>query len=98
MMANERLSVFDTTDDVDLSTFTPRQKSGKPKPAREKVKAVTEAAKFPSREGKAPAAESLSQPVVSEPLKRKPRYHTTGRTAQLNCRVMPATHQQIYAL
>jgi hypothetical protein len=88
-MANERLSVFGDTDDVDLTAFMPERESRKLKPAREKVRAVTEAAKFPSREG---------TPPVSTPLKRPPRYHKTGRTAQLNCRVMPATHDKIYAI
>jgi hypothetical protein len=97
-MTQERLSVFGNTDDLDLSTFTPQPKSRKPKPPRDKVRAVTEAAKFPSREASAPAAEPVSQPETPEPLKRKPRYHTTGRTAQLNCRVMPATFERIYAI
>jgi hypothetical protein len=97
-MAQERLSVFGDTGDLDLSTFEPEQKSRMLKPAREKVRAVTEAASFPSREGRAPAAEVASEAVVSDPPKRKPRYHTTGRTAQLNCRVMPAIHNRIYAI
>ena len=98
-MANERLSVFDNTDDVDLTGFTPGQGGQrKPKPPKEKVRAVTEAARFPSREGRAPAAEALSQPVVPEPIKRKPHYHKTGRTAQLNCRVMPAHFDKVYAM
>jgi len=96
-MTQERLSVFGDTGDLDLSTFKP-QKSKKLKPAREKVRAVTEAASFPSREGTPPTPEQLHEPPVSEPLKRKPRYHTTGRTAQLNCRVMPAIHNKIYAI
>lgn len=96
-MTQERLSVFGDTGDLDLSTFKP-QKSKKLKPAREKVRAVTEAASFPSREGTPPTPEQLHEPPVSEPLKRKPRYHTTGRTAQLNCRVMPAIHNRIYEI
>jgi hypothetical protein len=59
---------------------------------------VSEAAKFPSREGRAPAAELENQPVVSEPPKRKPRYHRTGRTAPMNCRVMPASLEKLYAI
>ena len=75
MMANERLSVFENTGDVDLSEFTPAADVKKPIPPREKVKAVSEAARFPSREAPAP---------VPEPPKRKPRYHKTGRTASLS--------------
>lgn len=89
MMANERLSVFENTGDVDLAAFTPRQESRKPKPAREKVKAVSEAARFPSREAPAPDP---------EPLKHRPRYHKTGRTTQFNTRVMPATHAKVYEI
>jgi hypothetical protein len=98
-MANERLSVFDTTDDVDLTGFTPRPDDQKKlKPPKEKVRAVTEAARFPSREGRAPAAETPIPPAVPEPSKRKPHYHKTGRTAQLNCRVMPAHFDKVYAI
>jgi hypothetical protein len=90
MMANERLSIFKDTGDVDLSGFTPAPDiNKKPKPAREKVKAVSEAARFTSREAPAPD---------SEPLKRKPRYHKTGRTASLTCRLMPAVVDKIYAI
>jgi len=88
-MAQERLSVFENSD-LDLSEFTPTADiKKKPKPGREKVKAISEAAQFPSREAK---------PPVSEPLKRKPRYHKTGRTASLSCRLMPAVVEKIYAI
>jgi hypothetical protein len=90
MMASERLSIFENTGDIDLSEFTPAAHvKKKPKPPREKVKAVSEAARFPSREAPAP---------VPEPLKRKPRYHKTGRTASLSCRLMPAVVDKIYAI
>jgi hypothetical protein len=90
MMAQERLSVFGDTGDVDLSAFTPAaDKEKKPKPPRDKVKAVSEAAQFPSREPPAP---------VLEPLRRKPRYHKTGRTASLSCRLMPAVVDTIYTI
>ena len=88
-MDNDRLSVFDNTEDVDLTGFTPQPKSRKPKPPMAKVKAVTEAARFPSREAAPPAV---------EPLKHRPRYHKTGRTAQLNCRVTPASFEKVYEI
>jgi hypothetical protein len=97
-MTGERLSVFNNTDDLDLSSFAPQPKSRKPKPAPEKVRAVAEAAKFPSRQASAPAAEPATKEADSETLVRKPRYHKTGRTAQLNCRIMPATFETVYAL
>lgn len=87
-MAHDRLSVFEDGDgDVDLSAFAPKPDSDKPKPPMEQVRAVTEAARFRSRE-----------PVSSVPLKRSPRYHKTGRTAQLNVRVMPASFEKVYAI
>jgi hypothetical protein len=89
MMANERLIIFENSGEIDLSTFSPKSETAKPKPARARVKAVTEAAQFPSREGTAPAA---------EPLKHRPRYHKTGRTAQLNVRIMPAAHARVYEI
>jgi hypothetical protein len=94
-MTQDRLSVF---GNLDLSTFKPEQKNTKLKPPREKVRAVTEAAEFPSREGRAPAAETSSQPEVADLPKRKPRYHRTGRTAPLNCRVLPASLEKLYAI
>ena len=98
-MTGERLSVFENTDDVDLSAFTPRPKSTKPKPTREKVRAVSEAAKFPSRQASAPAAEPVSQPEMPEPSKRRQqRYHRTGRIAPMNCRIMPASLEKLYAI
>ena len=50
---------------------------------------MTEAARFRSREPAPPA------PV---PPKRAPHYHKTGRTAQLNVRVMPASLEKVYAI
>lgn len=88
-MANERLSIFGDTGDVDLTAFTPERETKKPKPAKAKVRVVTEAAQFPSRQGAAP---------VPEPLKHRPRYHKTGRTAQLNVRIMPAAHARVYEI
>jgi hypothetical protein len=97
-MTQDRLSVFDNADDLDLSTFKPERKTRKLKPPHKKVRAVSEAAKFPSREGRAPAAEASSLPEVADPPKRKPRYHRTGRTAPLNCRVLPSALDKLYAI
>ena len=89
-MAHNRLSVFEDSDgDVDLSAFAPTPESAKPKPPMEQVRAVTEAARFRSRE---PA------PMAPVPPKRAPHYQKTGRTAQLNVRVMPASFEKVYAI
>jgi len=98
-MTQERLSVFGDTGDLDLSTFKPERKTRKLKPAPEKVREVSEAAKFPSRQASAPAAEPANQPDIPEPSKRRQqRYHRTGRTAPMNCRVLPASLEKLYAI
>jgi hypothetical protein len=88
MMAQERVNIFEDANDIDLSGFEPAtDRKRKLKPPKEQVKAVSEAAHFPSREPPAPEAGSV---------KRKPHWHRTGRTAPLACRVMPETLDKIY--
>ena len=90
-MANDRLSVFEDSDDIDLSAFKPKTEANPLKPAPEQVRVVSEAARFPSREAVAPVS-------VAAPTKRTPRWHRTGRTAQLNVRVRPAYFDKAYML
>ena len=84
----ERPNLFEESDDLDLSAFTPRQTPADPPPV-EQVRAVTEAARFPSRQAPPPA------PVVE---KRQPRRWRTGRTAQFNCRITPEAFAAFYAI
>jgi hypothetical protein len=53
---------------------------------RRLVRAINEAACFPSR-----------QPAAA-PEKRKPRRWRTGRTAQFNCRITPEAFAAFYAI
>jgi hypothetical protein len=84
-MTKERASIFAGTDDaLDLSGFAP--KSG-PEPndvSADLVRAVAEASRFPSREGK--------------PARRPPRIHRTGRTMQFNARTTPQTIEALYTI
>ena len=88
MMA-ERPKLFEEADDLDLATFTPRSAPSPNPPPVEQVRAVTEAARFPSRQ---------APPAVSAPEKRKPRRWRTGRTAQFNCRITPEAFAAFYAI
>jgi hypothetical protein len=97
-MTGDRISVFENTGDLDLSTFKPQQKSRKLKPPKEQVQAVSEAARFPSREARPSAAEPSNPPPVTSPWKQKPHWHKTGRVTQLNVRVMPESHAKVYAI
>lgn len=78
----ERVSTLgEVDDDLDLSGF--KTKAPAPKPPAETVRAIAEAADFPSRE-----------PVRS----RAPRLYRTGRTQQFSVRASPQTIEAIYAI
>src|SRR5215213_2113487 len=72
MMA-ERSKLFD--DDPDLSQFTPRTDDPPPAPSLEKVRGVSAAGGFPSRD---------SRPLIPER-----HYYRTGRDTQFNTKVRP---------
>lgn len=88
-----RASVFDVLDepDIDLSVFALKRASQQPSPTQDQVKAVSEAANFPSRQaptaGKMPAKEH-----------RTPRRHRTGRNVQFNAKASQQTIDRFYAL
>ena len=89
-MAEGRASIFsDEDDDLDVAAF-------KPKPAAkpvdnavplEKVRAVSEAAQFRSRDPKPPSP---------KPLRREQRRHRTGRNVQLNIKARAQAVQAFY--
>ena len=54
------------------------------------MKAIAEAARFPSRQAAAPVPAALAR--------RLPRRHKTGRTAQFNTRTTPETVEAFYAI
>ena len=97
-MSGTRARVFDDADeDLDLSGFAPNAKP-EPKVPVEKVRAVSEASRFPSREAKTSAV-AVPVPVPQAAAERRqPRRHKTGRTAQLNVRVKPAISDGFYQL
>jgi hypothetical protein len=88
-----RASVFGTSDepDIDLSAFAPKPATQKRPPTREEVKAISEAANFPSRQ--APPVATIT---VKE--KRKLRRHKTGRNVQFNAKATQETIDRFYAL
>ncbi len=103
-MNKPRASIFDgDADEIDVSSFAPKTASHPAAPSAEEVRAIAEAANFPSREVKralvAPAA-AMAAPasVQALPVKREPRRHRTGRTAQFNARTTPETVEAFYAI
>jgi hypothetical protein len=88
----DRASVFDDAADFDVSGFTPQPpKVQEKKIPVEKVRAISEAANFPSREAFAPP-----QPAPEAP--REQRRYRTGRNVQLNLKVKPETLEAFYKL
>jgi hypothetical protein len=98
MMAKERSSIFEDSEELDVSGFAPK---AAPEPnvlPAERVRAVAEASRFPSREARvAPPAEPIP-PAEPAPLRRAPRRHRTGRTQQFNARTTPETVEAFYAI
>jgi hypothetical protein len=87
-MASPRASIFDE-DDIDVSSFVPKQGPDASAPPAEQVRAVAAAAHFVSRE--APSA-SISPP------KRERRRHRTGRNVQFNLKASQETVDAFYAI
>jgi hypothetical protein len=81
-----RPDLFEEDDDLDLSAFAPKRTTETNTPPLNEVRAINEAARFPSR-----------QPAAA-PEKRKPRRWRTGRTAQFNCRITPEAFAAFYAI
>jgi hypothetical protein len=81
-----RPDLFAEDEDLDLSVFAPKPAAARNTPPADEVRAINEAARFPSRQ---PAA---------IPEKRKPRRWRTGRTAQFNCRITPEAFAAFYAI
>ena len=90
-MSTTRASIFDSDDELDLSGFVPKA-APEPKASIEQVKAIAEASRFPSRQA------SVAASVAPVPVKRQPRRHKTGRTAQFNTRTTPETVEAFYAI
>jgi hypothetical protein len=91
-MSKERSSIFEDTDDLDVSGFGPKSAPQPDAMPPERVRAVAEASRFPSREAKA------SQPAEPAPAKHAPRRYRTGRSQQFNCRTTQACYDGMYAI
>ncbi|MCU1326785.1 MAG: stability/partitioning determinant [Bryobacterales bacterium] len=89
-MNPSRASIFEM-DEIDVSGFAPKSAADAAAPTPDQVRAVAEAANFPSRQ-----PPPLATAYVPE--KRQPRRHRTGRTAQLNARTTPQTVATVYAI
>ena len=93
-MSRERSSIFEDTDDLDVSGFGPKSAPQPDAMPPERVRAVAEASRFPSREAKA------SQPAepAPAPAKHAPRRYRTGRSLQFNCRTTQACFDGMYEI
>jgi septal ring-binding cell division protein DamX len=94
-MTKNRASIYDT-DDLDLSSFTPKAAPAREAIPAEQVRAIAEASNFPSREAKRRPAAGEGTPAAPAAAKRLPRRHRTGRTAQFNARTTQKTVQAFY--
>jgi hypothetical protein len=93
-MSAKRAGIFDDEAPLgDLSEFAPQPKrEARPRADREAVRQVSEQHGFPSREKpKAPAPETVEK-------QHRPGRPRTDRTAQLNLKVRPATHERFLRL
>jgi hypothetical protein len=82
---SERAGIFDDGSDFDVGGFAPQ----KPKESapREKVRQVSEAASFKSRE-----------PEPKKTANREARVYRTGRNAQFNIKADPQVIDTFYAI
>ncbi|KPF85149.1 hypothetical protein IP70_13210 [alpha proteobacterium AAP38] len=91
-MGKTRASIFgDPVDSLDLSGFAPKAPQDIQAPPADAIRAVSEAARFPSREAK-PAVVPAVQP------KREQRRHRTGRNVQFNIRARQETIDTFLAI
>lgn len=90
-MTKSRASIFENVPDVDISDFAPKARVDKQAPTPAQVKAVAEAANFPSRQAAAP--------VSAKPSKKHPnRIYRTGRNVQFNVKASMETVNTFYSI
>ena len=91
-MVSDRISIFDEGtgkgDEVDLTAFQPKQGTEPARPEPGKVRAVSEAANFPSRQAQ----------TAASPEKRRTHHRRTGRTAQLAAKIRPEYLDRLYGM
>jgi len=92
---SERASIFDNSQDFDVSDFQPRKEGRGGGAPSDIVRAVSEASSFRSRE---PALPVIPATRAQDASKREPRRYRTGRNVQLNIKVRAETLESFYAL
>ena len=95
MTGKTRASIFDEEDDqadIDITGFAPKPPATPAGPSPEKVRAVSEAANFRSREARTPL------PPAPQKQKREPRRYRTGRNVQFNCKASQESIDSFYAI
>lgn len=96
---SDRASIFDTGADFDLSGFAPKQpKAPEKKIPADAVRAVSEAANFPSREAVASPPPPVAPAAAKPEDKRELRRYRTGRNVQLNIKVKSETLEAFYKI
>ena len=88
-MNKQRASAFGPAPDLDISGFAPKRRPDTAAPDAEKVREVSEAVQFRSRE---PA------PLKEPKAKREPRRYRTGRNVQFNVKAAQETIDAFYAI
>jgi hypothetical protein len=90
-MSKTRASIFgdDETVTLDLGSFTPKSVPDTKAPPAEQVRAVAQAANFPSRE-------PISKPAPKKA--RAARQYRTGRNVQFNVKALAETVDAFYAI
>lgn len=99
-MSNSRAKLFDGDDDLDLTAFKPKAAADKTAPLPEKVREVSEAANFHSREPAKVTPEPTADPAPADAVKsrRQPRTHRTGRNVQFNVKASQEAIDAFYRI
>jgi hypothetical protein len=86
----KRASIFEDALQLDVSDFSPKKRPDNKAPTAEQVRAVAEAANFPSREAsRAPDKTAIQRPG---------RVYRTGRNVQFNIKALQETVDEFYAI
>ena len=93
-MPKQRASIFDADEklgeQLDVTGFAPKPKTGSSAPPAEQVRAVSQGAKFLSREA--------APPKMDAQFKRATRRYRTGRNVQFNVKALQKTVDAFYAV
>jgi hypothetical protein len=98
-MSKTRVSFFGVGEEdadtapLDVTSFAPKTQVDQHAPPVEEVRAVSQAAKFPSREPSAAKPEQKAKVA-----RREPRRHRTGRNVQLSVKASKKTVDAFYAV